>query len=34
MFAVYLTGRHPVVRMAVVGRGDTDSMPEYTAVSA
>ncbi|MGW4469637.1 MauE/DoxX family redox-associated membrane protein [Nonomuraea sp. NPDC004354] len=34
VFAVYLTGRHPVVRMAVVGRDDTDSMPEYTAVSA
>ncbi|MFD1934887.1 MULTISPECIES: MauE/DoxX family redox-associated membrane protein [Nonomuraea] len=34
VFAVYLTGRHPIVRMAVVGRDDTGSMPEYTAVSA
>ncbi|MEV4159285.1 MauE/DoxX family redox-associated membrane protein [Nonomuraea dietziae] len=34
VFAVYLTGRHPAVRMAVVGRDDSGSMPEYTAVSA
>ncbi|MFI6534772.1 MauE/DoxX family redox-associated membrane protein [Nonomuraea sp. NPDC050547] len=31
VFAVYLSGRRPAVRMAVVS---TDSMPEYTPVSA
>ncbi|WP_344580222.1 MauE/DoxX family redox-associated membrane protein [Nonomuraea roseoviolacea] len=34
VFAVYLSGRRPVVRAAVVDRQDSGSMPEYTPVSA
>ncbi|MFI6324607.1 MauE/DoxX family redox-associated membrane protein [Nonomuraea sp. NPDC050556] len=34
VFAVYLSGRHPAVRVAVVGTDDSGSLPEYTAVSA
>lgn len=34
VFAVYLSGRHPAVRVAVVGSDDSGSLPVYTAVSA
>ncbi|MFG1708414.1 MauE/DoxX family redox-associated membrane protein [Nonomuraea sp. M3C6] len=34
VFAVYLSGRRPAVRMAVVSAADSDSLPEYTPVSA
>ncbi|WP_235030183.1 MauE/DoxX family redox-associated membrane protein [Nonomuraea solani] len=34
VFAVYLTGRRPAVRMAVVSAEDSESLPEYTPVSA
>jgi hypothetical protein len=34
VFAVYLSGRRPAVRMAVVSSEDSDSLPEYTPVSA
>ncbi|WP_346433863.1 MauE/DoxX family redox-associated membrane protein [Nonomuraea composti] len=34
VFAVYLSGRRPAVRMAVVSREDSGSLPEYTPVSA
>ncbi|GAA3685102.1 hypothetical protein GCM10022224_057230 [Nonomuraea antimicrobica] len=34
VFAVYLSGRRPVVRMAVVSAADSGSLPEYTPVSA
>jgi hypothetical protein len=34
VFAVYLSGRRPAVRMAVVSAEDTGSLPEYTPVSA
>jgi hypothetical protein len=34
VFAVYLSGRRPVVRMAVVSAEDSGSLPEYTPVSA
>ncbi|MEW9554569.1 MauE/DoxX family redox-associated membrane protein [Nonomuraea sp. NPDC050783] len=34
VFAVYLSGRRPAVRMAVVSGEDSGSMPEYTPVSA
>jgi hypothetical protein len=34
VFAVYLSGRRPAVRMAVVSADDSDSLPEYTPVSA
>ncbi|MGI5285023.1 MauE/DoxX family redox-associated membrane protein [Nonomuraea polychroma] len=34
VFAVYLSGRHPAVRMAVVSAEDSGSLPEYTTVSA
>ncbi|MEV0382784.1 MauE/DoxX family redox-associated membrane protein [Nonomuraea sp. NPDC050643] len=34
VFAVYLSGRRPAVRMAVVSAEDSGSLPEYTPVSA
>ncbi|WP_241564589.1 MauE/DoxX family redox-associated membrane protein [Nonomuraea polychroma] len=34
VFAVYLSGRRPGVRMAVVSAEDSGSLPEYTTVSA
>ncbi|WP_207757194.1 MauE/DoxX family redox-associated membrane protein [Nonomuraea cypriaca] len=34
VFAVFLSGRHPAVRVAVVSAVDTESLPEYTPVSA
>lgn len=34
VFAVYLGGRRPVVRMAVVSAAGSESLPEYTPVSA
>jgi hypothetical protein len=34
VFAVYLSGRRPAVRMAVVSSEDSGSLPEYTPVSA
>ncbi|MEV1168705.1 MauE/DoxX family redox-associated membrane protein [Nonomuraea sp. NPDC049784] len=34
VFAVYLSGRRPAVRMAVVSREGSGSLPEYTPVSA
>ncbi|NUP01185.1 MAG: hypothetical protein HOW71_39755 [Nonomuraea sp.] len=34
VFAVYLSGRRPVVRVAVVDADDSGSLPEYTPVSA
>ncbi|MFI7105368.1 MauE/DoxX family redox-associated membrane protein [Nonomuraea sp. NPDC050227] len=34
VFAVYLSGRRPAVRVAVVSSDDSDSLPEYTSVSA
>ncbi|MFG3437815.1 MauE/DoxX family redox-associated membrane protein [Nonomuraea sp. NPDC047897] len=34
VFAVYLSGRRPVVRAAVVSAEDTGSLPSYTPVSA
>ncbi|MCF6469253.1 hypothetical protein FAF44_12735 [Nonomuraea sp. MG754425] len=34
VFAVYLSGRRPAVRMAVVSAADSGSLPEYTPVSA
>ncbi|MEU8104380.1 MauE/DoxX family redox-associated membrane protein [Nonomuraea muscovyensis] len=34
VFAVYLSGRRPVVRVAVVSPEDTGSLPSYTPVSA
>jgi hypothetical protein len=34
VFAVYLTGRRPAVRMAVVSAEGSAPLPEYTAVSA
>jgi hypothetical protein len=34
VFAVYLSGRRPAVRMAVVSAQDSGSLPEYTPVSA
>ncbi|TMR25392.1 hypothetical protein ETD85_45340 [Nonomuraea zeae] len=34
VFAVYLSGRRPAVRMAVVSGEDSGSLPEYTPVSA
>ncbi|WP_328808144.1 MauE/DoxX family redox-associated membrane protein [Nonomuraea antri] len=34
VFAIYLSGRRPAVRMAVVSGEDSDSLPEYTPVSA
>ncbi|MGW0807192.1 MauE/DoxX family redox-associated membrane protein [Nonomuraea sp. NPDC002799] len=33
VFAVYLSGRRPAVRMAVVRAEDSGSLPEYTSVS-
>ncbi|MFI7701993.1 MauE/DoxX family redox-associated membrane protein [Nonomuraea sp. NPDC049480] len=33
VFAVYLSGRRPAVRMAVVSAEDSGSLPEYTPVS-
>ncbi|MFI7615454.1 MauE/DoxX family redox-associated membrane protein [Nonomuraea terrae] len=34
VFAVYLSGRRPAVRVAVVGGADSGSLPQYTSVSA
>ncbi|WP_245641898.1 MauE/DoxX family redox-associated membrane protein [Nonomuraea candida] len=34
VFAVYLSGRRPAVRVAVVSSEDSDSLPVYTPVSA
>ncbi|PRX60023.1 methylamine utilization protein MauE [Nonomuraea fuscirosea] len=34
VFAVYLSGRRPAVRMAVVSREGSDSLPDYIPVSA
>ncbi|MFB4276005.1 MULTISPECIES: MauE/DoxX family redox-associated membrane protein [unclassified Nonomuraea] len=34
VFAVYLSGRRPAVRVAVVSAADSGSLPEYTPVSA
>ncbi|MFI6174515.1 MauE/DoxX family redox-associated membrane protein [Nonomuraea sp. NPDC051191] len=34
VFAVHLSGRRPAVRVAVVSNDDSDSLPEYTPVSA